>query len=209
MQIYTDCYFSFLSFISWHIPFLFAVQFFFTLRTYAVAEFCFGPIFDKSLNCCPGFRLFMWSIRFLNLFTFRTNRQNAFEAFYIKRCMFQFSSISFFIIWVVSIFLISFLSLISSIETPIDFSHSDLLYHMISYIWLSILPFFSFTKIKTVVICSLLMIMLGISLEFGQGFIPGRFSSVYDMVANTIGVEKNWNSQAKIRMLNTHQGRLL
>ena len=101
------------------------------------------------------------------------------------------SSFSFSIIvilsWIVSVCLVSYLSLTPEVEFPLDFRWCDKVYHLLAYVWLSSLPFIGFTGRKTALVGSLLMIPLGIGLEFGQSFVPGRFYSERDMIANAFG----------------------
>jgi len=90
--------------------------------------------------------------------------------------------------WIISIVTIVYLSLTPRIEFPIGFKCADLFYHAAAYLWLSFLPFFGFDKIKKAALAACMMIPLGAGLEIGQGYIPGRFASMMDMVANTSGV---------------------
>ena len=90
--------------------------------------------------------------------------------------------------WFLSIILVSYLSLIPQIEISYEFSGMDKAFHFLAYLWLAVLPFFGFKPFKMVVTGALLMIPLGIGLEFAQGFVPGRFLSVADMIADSAGV---------------------
>jgi VanZ family protein len=92
------------------------------------------------------------------------------------------------VVWMVSIGAISYLSLTPKIEFPLDFEKSDLVYHVIAYLWLSVLPFFSFQREKTAFISALLMFPLGIGLEIAQTVIPGRVFSLMDIGADSVGV---------------------
>ena len=89
--------------------------------------------------------------------------------------------------WIVSVWLVCYLSLTPKVEFPLDFRWCDKVYHVFAYLWLSALPFIGFTGRKTALAGALLMIPLGIGLEFGQSFVPGRFYSERDMVANVFG----------------------
>ena len=91
------------------------------------------------------------------------------------------------VLWVISIGVVCYLSLKPRIEFPIDFKGADLAYHALAYLWLSFLPFFVFWDRKRGLVYALLMIPLGIALEFGQTFVPGRNFSVFDMIANSVG----------------------
>jgi len=92
------------------------------------------------------------------------------------------------IVWIISIGTVSYLSITPQVEFPIYFRWSDKLYHFLAYSWLSILPFFEFANAKKALAWALLMVLLGIGLEFAQDFVPGRFFSIWDMFANSLGV---------------------
>ena len=92
------------------------------------------------------------------------------------------------VFWIISIGTVSYLSIMPQVEFPFYFRWSDKLYHFLSYSWLSVLRFFGFSNAKKALAWALLMILLGIGLEFAQGFVPGRFFSIWDMIANSLGV---------------------
>ena len=92
-----------------------------------------------------------------------------------------------FVAWIISICTVSYLSLIPVAELPFDFRWSDKLWHCLSYLWLSVLPFFGFTKARKALMAAFLMIPLGFTLEIIQAFVPERFFSVWDMFANSFG----------------------
>jgi hypothetical protein len=98
-----------------------------------------------------------------------------------------FSFIMLFL-WGVSISMVCYLSLAPRVEFPIGFRWADVVYHFCAYLWLSFLPFIGFRSARGVWISALLMIPLGIGLEFGQHFVPARVFSIMDMVANYCGV---------------------
>jgi hypothetical protein len=91
------------------------------------------------------------------------------------------------VLWIISIAVVCYLSLKPRIEFPIDFKGADLAYHALAYLWLACLPFFIFSSGRRSLLCALLMIPLGIGLEFGQMFVPGRNFSILDMIANSVG----------------------
>ena len=92
------------------------------------------------------------------------------------------------VIWISSIFLVSYFSLIPRIDLPQTFSGADKIVHFLAYFWLSAVPFFGFSEIKRAIKAALWMIGLGIGLEFGQIWVPGRQLSLMDMIANSAGV---------------------
>ncbi len=90
-------------------------------------------------------------------------------------------------LWVVSIGVVCYLSLQPEVDFPLDFERADLAYHSLTYLWLSFLPFVVFGDGKRQLLAAFLMIPLGVVLEIGQNFVPGRTFSVLDMVANSFG----------------------
>ena len=102
----------------------------------------------------------------------------------VNGCSFQRFVIT---VWILSIGTVSYLSLIPQTEFLCYFRWSDKLYHFLAYVWLSALPFFGFAGTKKAIKWSLLMILLGVGLEFAQSFVPGRFFSIWDMIANSLG----------------------
>lgn len=91
-------------------------------------------------------------------------------------------------VWVLSIALVAYLSLSPQIDLPFDFRGIDKVYHSLAYLWLAAIPFLGFQSIKIALAGALLMIPFGIGLEYAQDYVPGRFFSVADMVANGTGV---------------------
>ena len=91
-------------------------------------------------------------------------------------------------VWVLSIALVAYLSLSPQIDLPFDFRGIDKVYHSLAYLWLAAVPFLGFQSIKMALAGALLMIPFGIGLEYAQDYVPGRFFSVVDMIANGTGV---------------------
>jgi VanZ family protein len=90
--------------------------------------------------------------------------------------------------WIISILLVSYYSLTPRLEFPVDFWNADKVYHLLAYGWLAILPIFGYATKKRALIASVSMIFLGIGLEIGQFFVPGRTFSFLDILANSLGV---------------------
>ena len=90
-------------------------------------------------------------------------------------------------LWISSIILVVFLSLLPKLEIPLEFRESDKVAHFLAYLWLGALPFFAFSP-PAALRRALLMVPLGISLEFAQMMVPGRFFSFGDMLANVAGI---------------------
>jgi VanZ family protein len=97
-------------------------------------------------------------------------------------------SLTVVFVWLLSIGLVSFLSLTPRVEFPVEFRSADLVYHFLAYLWLSTLPFFGIRSFGIGSVCALMLVPLGVSLEFLQTLVPGRCFSVADMTANTTGV---------------------
>jgi VanZ family protein len=64
---------------------------------------------------------------------------------------------------------------------------NDKLGHTLAYLTLMISAGISFVQRKKLFLASLLF-MYGLMIEFIQGLIPGRTSSVYDLLANSTGI---------------------
>ncbi len=60
--------------------------------------------------------------------------------------------------------------------------------HLVGYFFLAVLPFAAIGRPPLALGLSLLMLPLGIGLEFVQDLIPGRVREVMDMAANVAGV---------------------
>ena len=99
----------------------------------------------------------------------------------------QLFSLIMLCLWGVSIGMVSYLSIAPRVEFPIAFRWADVVYHFCAYLWLSFLPFIGFRSVQGAWISALLMIPLGIGLEFGQHFVPARVFSITDMAANSCG----------------------
>jgi VanZ family protein len=91
-------------------------------------------------------------------------------------------------LWGASIGAVIFLSLLPRVDLPVDFWNADKLYHCAAYSWLALLPVIGFSDWRTALTAAFSMIILGLLLETGQYFIPGRMFSVPDILANTLGV---------------------
>ncbi|MHC4453381.1 MAG: VanZ family protein [Planctomycetota bacterium] len=81
----------------------------------------------------------------------------------------------------------SSLSQASYITTP-DIEHVDKVYHFILYGIFTLLAFrISKTKIIFYIICIGIVTYSGL-MEIGQSLVPNRSMSLYDLIANSIGV---------------------
>lgn len=92
------------------------------------------------------------------------------------------------VFWIISIPIVAYYSLIPRLEFPVDFWNADKVYHFLAYGWLAILPVMGYSTKKRAMIASFSMIFLGIGLEIGQIYVPGRTFSFLDILANSVGV---------------------
>ncbi|MEN6373227.1 MAG: VanZ family protein [Smithella sp.] len=92
------------------------------------------------------------------------------------------------IFWCISILIVIYYSLVPQVEFPVDFWNADKLYHCAAYGWLAVLPMLGFANPRRAASAAFSMILLGILLEVGQYYIPGRSFSLLDITANTLGV---------------------
>jgi VanZ family protein len=99
----------------------------------------------------------------------------------------QLFSLIILFLWGISISMVCYLSIVPRVEFPVDFRWADVVYHFCAYLWLSFLPFIGFRSLQSAWISALLMIPLGIGLEFGQHFVPARVFSIMDIAANSYG----------------------
>ncbi|MBA3035963.1 MAG: hypothetical protein FP814_05655 [Desulfobacterium sp.] len=107
------------------------------------------------------------------------------------------------VVWISSIGVVIYYSLVPRVEFPVDFWQADKLYHFISYSWLSALPMVAYSDRKISLTASLSMILLGVLLEILQMFVPGRTFSVADIMMNTLGVVLGIYSGGYLRRFET------
>jgi VanZ family protein len=92
------------------------------------------------------------------------------------------------LIWAISICAVSYYSLIPQVTLPIDFWNADKAYHCTAYGWLAVLPMIGFAIRRVALPAAMSMMILGVLLEIGQRYVPGRTFSLLDIAANCIGV---------------------
>jgi len=95
---------------------------------------------------------------------------------------------SVLVVWAVSVGAVCYYSLIPHLELPVDFWNADKLYHFAAYAWLATLPMVGLRTRKVAVAAALSMLILGMLLEAGQSYLPGRIASFIDALANSLGV---------------------
>ena len=66
--------------------------------------------------------------------------------------------------------------------------NADKIEHLLGYTWLAVLPWGVFPTVRQACRASLAMFVLGAALELAQAFVPGRYASVADIIANGTGV---------------------
>lgn len=93
------------------------------------------------------------------------------------------------VVWILSVALVAYLSLVPKIPFPTNIEGIDKVYHSLAYLWMAAIPFLGFRRLGMALTGAFLMIPLGIALEYGQRFLAmGRYFSTGDMIANLIGV---------------------
>jgi VanZ family protein len=93
-----------------------------------------------------------------------------------------------FWIWILSLVLVLYGTLSPDMHIDSNIQDSDKILHSLAYTWLAFGGRMSFVSAFRTARLALGLICLGCALEIGQGFVPGRFFSVADMAANTLGV---------------------
>lgn len=91
-------------------------------------------------------------------------------------------------LWIISIAGVVVGSLQPRLELPVGFWNADKPVHLLAYLWLALLPALIFKGAQQRFLLPVALILLGISLEIGQMYVPGRMFSLADIGANTAGV---------------------
>ena len=93
----------------------------------------------------------------------------------------------FLVLFIILIIAITVLSLLPP-KSGLELGKSDKLNHFLAYAILSLNFGFISTKIRSYFIGIPFLIAYGLIIEFFQGFVPGRDTSFYDTLANSVGV---------------------
>jgi len=91
-------------------------------------------------------------------------------------------------LWIISIAGVILGSLAPRMELPVDLWNADKLLHCVAYLWLALLPTLIFKGPQKRFLSSIALVFLGVGLEIGQMYVPGRMFSLADIGANTTGV---------------------
>lgn len=92
-------------------------------------------------------------------------------------------------VWMASLVLVAYLSLVPDLNLHIQIRNIDKAYHSLAYLWLAAVPFLGFQSLAASFASAILMVPFGIAIEYAQKLIGhGRFFSVGDMIANAVGV---------------------
>jgi len=91
-------------------------------------------------------------------------------------------------VWLTSIAVDAYCSLLPGLQLPGAFWNVDKLYHCAAYAWLGGLAVLTMPGRGSGRIAAASMIVLGGLLEWGQSFVPGRTASFGDAAANAAGV---------------------
>lgn len=82
---------------------------------------------------------------------------------------------------------VTVLSLLPREVVP-DVDLGDKVQHLIAYLCLALAGGIAFPDRRSLLALGLGLVVLGAGLEFAQAIVPGRFASVGDAIANTLGV---------------------
>ena len=88
---------------------------------------------------------------------------------------------------VAGILAVTILSLLPQDTLP-HMDVSDKVQHLIAYFCMALAGGIAFPRRRSLMALGFGLAVLGIGLEFAQMFVPGRFASIGDGVANTLGV---------------------
>jgi VanZ family protein len=94
----------------------------------------------------------------------------------------------FFQLIFVSMILLSLILSLSSSGQAVPVVWNDKLVHCFSYFLLMMMLDFSWNPSKQLIIKAVLILIYSSLIEYTQGFIPGRDTSIADIVANGVGV---------------------
>lgn len=89
--------------------------------------------------------------------------------------------------FVIGVVAVAVLSLVPLQAIP-GMDVSDKAQHLIAYLCLALAGGIAFPGRRSLLVMGLGLVLFGVSLELAQSFIPGRFASVVDAAANTLGV---------------------
>lgn len=92
-------------------------------------------------------------------------------------------------VWVAAII---YLSLVPHPPQPISFEYSDKLEHMLAYGLLMLWFCQIFSRPAHRILMAILLILLGIGMEYVQGMIGYRYFEFADMLSNSAGVLLGW-----------------
>ncbi|HPX56021.1 MAG TPA: VanZ family protein [Syntrophales bacterium] len=91
-------------------------------------------------------------------------------------------------LWGFSIVAVTVLSLYPHAEVPIGVRGIDKVGHFFAYLWLALLPALVMKSPRRSVLLFAGLVSLGVLLEVGQMYVPGRMFSFADMGADAAGV---------------------
>ena len=102
------------------------------------------------------------------------------------------SSLSLYVLWILGIILVITGSLLPASSPMIRavgrLPVSQKVLHFCAYTWLALLALLAIRLRSLAVLAALSIILLGVALEFGQKWVPGRDFEVRDMFINGFGV---------------------
>ena len=91
------------------------------------------------------------------------------------------------IVWFLLLVLITIGSLMPAHGVP-SFQHMDKCIHFGAYAFMAFIPAYFSDKRSVIVKTGVILALLGVGIEIAQYFVPNRSMSVYDFVANVLGI---------------------
>jgi len=93
-----------------------------------------------------------------------------------------------FAVWLLYAAGVIYTCLLPAKDIPFEELPNDKLLHFLSYLPFGTLPFLTFRTIRMAFLTAMIGPAIGVLVEFGQAFSPGRSPELGDAVANTLGV---------------------
>lgn len=89
--------------------------------------------------------------------------------------------------WFVAVVAIIVTSLLPQFS-PTDKYNFDKILHLMGYLLLSLISTISFKSNRSIFWAVIILILVAILTEIGQGYVPHRMASIGDVIANFIGI---------------------
>jgi VanZ family protein len=107
----------------------------------------------------------------------------------------------FLAVWILQLIAVIIGSLLPGGMVPSPIGAHDKLAHFGGYLLLGFLPLAGARSVKWGIVLALCAIPMGVALELGQHFVPGRTPDVLDALANSAGVLAGMAAAGAYRIL--------